>query len=49
MQETRVLFLGKEDPPGEGNANALQYSCMGNFMDRGTWQAAVDGVTKSQA
>ena len=23
--------------PGEGNGNALQYSCLGNPTDRGTW------------
>ena len=34
--------------PGEGNGNPLQYSCMENSMDRGVWQAAVHGVTKSQ-
>ena len=33
---------------GEGNANSLQYSCLGNPMDRGAWQATVHGVTKSQ-
>ena len=33
---------------GEGNGNPLQYSCRGNPMDRGAWQAAVHGVTKSQ-
>jgi len=25
--------------PGEGNGYSLQYSCLENFMDRGTWQA----------
>ena len=25
--------------PGEGNGNPLQYSCLGNSMDRGAWQA----------
>ena len=25
--------------PGEGNGNLLQYSCLGNSMDRGAWQA----------
>ena len=25
--------------PGEGNDNALQYSCLGNLIDRGAWQA----------
>ena len=33
---------------GEGNGNPLQYSCLENPMDRGTWQAAVHEVTKSQ-
>ena len=23
--------------PGEGNGNPLQYSCLGNSMDRGAW------------
>ena len=32
--------------PGEGNGNLLQYSCLGNPMDRGAWQTTVDGVTK---
>ena len=32
--------------PGEGNDNPLQYSCLGNIMDRGTWWAIVHGVTK---
>ena len=30
--------------PGEGNGNPLQYSCLGNPMDRGTWWATVHGV-----
>ena len=34
-------------PPGEGNGNPLQYSCLGNPMDRGTWQSTVHWVTKS--
>ena len=32
--------------PGEGNGNPLQYSCLGNPMDRGAWEATVHGVTK---
>ena len=31
----------------EGNGNLLQYSCLETPMDRGAWQAAVHGVTKS--
>ena len=34
--------------PGEGNGNSLQYSCLGNPMDRGAWRAAGLGVAKSQ-
>ena len=39
--------LGKS--PGEGTGNLLQYSCLGNHMDRGAWWATVHGVAKSQA
>ena len=31
---------------GEGNGNPLQYSCLENPMDRGAWQATVNGITK---
>ena len=34
--------------PGGGNGNPLQYSCLGNSMDRGDWWVTVHGVTKSQ-
>ena len=33
--------------PGEGSANPLQYSCLGNPVDREAWQAIVHGVAKS--
>ena len=33
---------------GEGNGNPLQYSCLENSIDRGTWQAIVRGIAKSQ-
>ena len=33
--------------PGEGNSIPLQYSCLENPMDRGTWEAAAHGVAKS--
>ena len=39
-----VLGLGKS--PGEGNGCLLQYSCLENPMDRGTWRAVVHGVRK---
>ena len=32
---------------GGGNDNPLQYSCLGNAMDRGAWQATVHRVIKS--
>ena len=34
--------------PGEENGNSLQYSCLGNPIDRGVWWATVHGVGKSQ-
>ena len=34
--------------PGGGHNNLLQYSCLENPMDRGTWQATVHRVAKSQ-
>ena len=40
-----VPGLGKS--PGEGNGNPLQYSCLGNPMDRGGLWAIVHGVTRS--
>ena len=33
-------------PPGEGNGNLLQYSCLENPMVREAWQATVHGVTR---
>ena len=39
--------LGLERSPGEENGNPLQYSCLGNPMDRGAWWATVHGVAKS--
>ena len=32
--------------PGEGNGKPLQYSRVGNPVDRGTWWAMVHGVPK---
>ena len=40
------LIPGLGRSPGEGNGNPLKYSCMGKPMDRGTWWATVNGVTK---
>ena len=38
------LIPGLGRSPGEENGNPLQYSCLGNPMDRGAWQATVYGV-----
>ena len=49
---TLFLFLLLPQIPGlgrsfgEGNGNLLQFSCLGNPMDRGAWRATVHGVTK---
>ena len=40
------LMPGSGRSPGGGKGNPLQYSCLGNPIDRGAWQAAVHGVTK---
>ena len=37
---------GSERSAGAGNGNPLQYSCVGNPMDRGAWRATVHGITK---
>ena len=38
---------GSGRSPREADGNALQYSCLGNPMDRGAWRATVYGVAKS--
>ena len=38
---------GSRRCPGGGHGHPLQYSCLGNPMDRGAWQATVHGVAKS--
>ena len=39
-----VQSLGQEDPLG----NPLQYSCLGNPVDRGAWPATVYSIAESQ-
>ena len=39
---------GSGSSPGERNGNALQYSCLGNPMDRGAWWATVHSVARSK-
>ena len=41
------LIPGSGRSAGEGNGNPFQYSCLGNPMDRGAWQATVHRVTGS--
>ena len=43
---TAASLPGSGGSPGEGNGDPLQYSCLGNPMDRGAWGATVYGVTK---
>ena len=43
-----VSIPGSGRPPGEGNGNPLQYSCLENSVNRGAWQATVHGAAKSQ-
>ena len=40
------LILGLGRSPAEGNGNPLQYSCLGNSMERGAWWATVHGVAR---
>ena len=38
------LIPGWRRPPGGGNGNPFQYSCLENPMDKGPWQATVQGI-----
>ena len=40
------LILGLGRSPAGGNGNPLQYSCLGNSMERGAWWATVHGVAR---
>ena len=40
------LIPGLERSLEEEKDKALQYSCLGNPMDRGAWQVTVHGVAK---
>ena len=42
------LIPGLGRSSGEGDGNSLQYSYLENSMDRGTWQATVNRIAKSQ-
>ena len=45
IQETQGSSPGSGRSSGEGNGNPLQYSCLGNLLDRETWQVTARGVT----
>ena len=40
------LIPGSGRSPGEENGNTLQYSCLGNPIDREAWGTTVPGVAK---
>ena len=46
LAATAALIPGSGRSPGEGNGTPLQYFCLGNPIDRGTWRATVHGVAK---
>ena len=41
-------IAGSGRSPGVENGNLLQYSCLENSMEKGAWQATIQGITKSQ-
>ena len=47
MREIQIQSLVRKIP-GEDIGYPLQYSCLENSMDRGTWQAIVHGVRQSR-
>ena len=47
MQGDAGLIPGLGRSPEERNGNPLQYSCLGNPMDRGPLEAMVHGVSES--
>ena len=42
------LIPGSGRSPGEENGKPLHFSCLGNPIDRGAWQATVHEVSESQ-
>ena len=46
MQETRVQFLGLEDPLEKQRANPFWYFSLENPMNTGAWRATVHEVTR---
>ena len=48
MQVDPGLIPGLRRSLGEGNGSPLQDSCLENPMDRGAWQATVQGVARNR-
>ena len=48
VQNSKMNLKKLHPLAGEGDGTPLQYSCLENPVDGGTWWAAVHGVTKSQ-
>ena len=48
MQKMQIRCLVGKISPGGGNDNPVQYSCLGNPMERGAWWTKVHGVTKNR-
>ena len=48
VRETKVHFLGQEDPLEKGMATHSSILGLENSVDRGAWWATVHGVAKSQ-
>ena len=45
-EEDSTPGLGRSS--GRGHGNPLQYSCLGNPMDRGAWRATAHSIAKTQ-
>ena len=45
----QVRSLGQKDPPGGGNGNPLQSSCLENPKDRTDWKASAQRVAQSRS
>ena len=48
FQESSTVYMTHRKCSREGNGNPLQYSCLGNPVDRGAWWAALHEVSQSQ-
>ena len=47
IEKWKISFIKYQYYLGGGNGNPLQYSCLGNSMDRGAWRATIHGVIES--